>query len=80
MDLNSNCMDADGDYALISRPAELKFKIVMPINQLGKFLFPRLQPWQRERRIKTFIVVFLVAVAFAVIVGGVMFLRNSRQG
>ena len=51
----------------------------MPLKHLGKVLFPRLQPWQRERRIKTFIVVLVVSVVFAAIVGGVILLRHSRH-
>jgi nitrate reductase NapE component len=50
----------------------------MPIDQLGKLLFPRLQPWQRERKVKTIIVVVVFALIAAGMIGGFMFLRNSR--
>ncbi len=51
----------------------------MPINFLGRKLFPRLQPWLQRRRILTILVTLLVAVLFAIIVGALMFLGNSRH-
>lgn len=51
----------------------------MPKRFLGKVLFPRQQPWQQRRQAKAIIWSLLVAVAFAAIVGGVMFLQNSRR-
>ena len=50
----------------------------MPVDYFGKMLFPRLQPWQRRRQIKTMLMVLIVAVIFAAVVAGFMLLRNSR--
>jgi hypothetical protein len=42
-------------------------------NRLGKYLFPRQQPWQQERDARLFLAVTGVALAFAVVVGLVIF-------
>ncbi len=49
------------------------------MNQLEKILFPRLQPWQRKRNLKTILFVLAVSITFAAVIGAVMYLRNSRQ-
>jgi len=49
----------------------------MPIDQIGKILFPRLQPWQRRREIKIYIITMLTGVFFAVIIAAIIFLKNS---
>jgi hypothetical protein len=51
----------------------------MPLNHLGKFLFPRQQSWYQRRQAKTIVIVLLVALTFAAVVAAVMFLRNSRH-
>jgi hypothetical protein len=50
----------------------------MPIRTLGRVLFPRQQAWQRERFVKHVLIALAVAVIFAAIVAGMMFLINSR--
>jgi hypothetical protein len=50
----------------------------MPFNFIGKVLFPSLQPWQRRRQLKTMLYVLFGALVFAALVGGVMFMVNSR--
>jgi hypothetical protein len=51
----------------------------MPINLLGKLLFPRLPSWERRRRAITVLIVLLISISFAVIVGAVMYYSNSRR-
>lgn len=51
----------------------------MPMKYLGRVLFPRMEPWLRERKIKIIIVVLVVAVGFAAIVGGLILFSNSRH-
>ena len=48
----------------------------MPLNLLGKVLFPRLQPWQRRRRIR---VIFGVLLA-ALFLGGTVGVMIYKQG
>ena len=50
----------------------------MPIRTLGKAMFPRQQAWQRERRVKTILIVIGVSLVFAAVVCVVMFTSNSR--
>jgi hypothetical protein len=51
----------------------------MPINLLGKLLFPRLPSWERRRRAITVVIVLLTGITFAVIVGVIMYYSNSRR-
>jgi flagellar basal body-associated protein FliL len=51
----------------------------MPINFLGKLLFPRLAPWQRKRQIKIMLWVILATVIFAASVAAIMLFQNSRK-
>jgi hypothetical protein len=51
----------------------------MPLNHLGKFLFPRQQAWYQRRQAKMIVLVLLVAIGFAAIVAAVMFFRNTRH-
>jgi predicted PurR-regulated permease PerM len=51
----------------------------MPLNFLGRKLFPRQQSWLQRRRVNTILVTLLVALLFAVIVGALMFLSNARR-
>jgi hypothetical protein len=51
----------------------------MPINLLGKLLFPRLPSWERRRRAITVLIVLLISISFAVIVGVIMYYSNSRR-
>ena len=48
----------------------------MPLSLLGKVLFPRLQPWERRRKIKIIFGVLLVAV----ILGGTVGIMIYKQG
>jgi len=49
----------------------------MLINYLGKLLFPRLQPSQRQYQMKTTIAAVLIAVAFSVVLTGLAFWKIS---
>ncbi len=49
----------------------------MPINFLGKLLFPRLQPTQRQYQMKTIIAAVLIAVVFSGVLMGVIFWKNA---
>ncbi len=51
----------------------------MPMNFLGKVLFPRLAPWQRKRQAKIILLVTLTAVIFAVTIAAIMLFQNSRR-
>jgi hypothetical protein len=55
----------------------LKLKNTMITNLLGKILFPRRQPWQREREARVILVATVVALVFAGIIGLVIFWRNG---
>jgi len=51
----------------------------MPLNFLGKVLFPRLEPWRQKRQTKAILWAVLTAIIFAAVVVGIMFLENSRR-
>jgi hypothetical protein len=51
----------------------------MPLNFLGKVLFPRLAPWQQKRQLKTMLAVIVVAVVFAAIVGVIIYFTNAKR-
>jgi len=53
--------------------------MTMPMQILGKVLFPRLQPWQQRRQAKLVLTVFFTALAFAALVGAVIFLTNRGR-
>jgi type III secretory pathway component EscS len=55
---------------------QIQTKSLMPMNFLGKILFPRRQPWEREREVKLLLITVLIALAFASIVGLVIFLKD----
>ena len=48
----------------------------MPIDRLGKLLFPRLQLWRRRREIKTILAALLIGFIFAAIIGAIILLKN----
>lgn len=48
----------------------------MSLNVLGKMLFPRLQPWERRRRIRIMFGVLLAAM----VMGGTVGLMMYKQG
>jgi polyferredoxin len=48
----------------------------MITNLLGKILFPRHQPWQRERQARVFMATMFVALVLAGVVGWVIYWRN----
>lgn len=45
----------------------------MPLDTMGKMLFPRLQRWERRRRIRLIFRVLLVAVVLGGMVGGMIY-------
>ena len=49
----------------------------MPMNYLGKLLFPRLQSEQRWYQMKTVIAAVLIAVVFSGVLMGLVFWKNS---
>lgn len=51
----------------------------MPLNFLGKTLFPRQQPWLQRRRVKTILITLLVAGMVAGMVVALMFFSNARR-
>jgi hypothetical protein len=51
----------------------------MPLNFLGKMLFPREAEWQRKKQTKIILWVSLTAVVFAAGVVALMLFQNSRR-
>jgi hypothetical protein len=51
----------------------------MPLNYLGKVLFPRLQPWQQKKQARTVVWVALFSIFFVAIVVVIMFFENSQR-
>ena len=51
----------------------------MPLNFLGKKLFPTQQPWLQRRRVKTILITLLVAGMVAGMVVALMFFSNARR-
>ena len=51
----------------------------MPLNLLGKMLFPRLQPWERRRRIKMVFGVVLAAAVFGGVVGAMIYKQGMSR-
>ena len=51
--------------------------IFMPIDRIGKLLYPRLLPWERRRKIIRFIWAVLGVIALAVTVVVISFKKNS---
>ena len=51
----------------------------MPMNFLGKLLFPKSAPWQRKKQTRIIVRVALAAVVFAAIVVTIMLFQNSRR-
>ena len=52
---------------------------IMPLNFLGKVLFPREAEWQRKKQTRIILWVVLTAVVFAVAVAAIMLAQNSRR-
>jgi hypothetical protein len=48
----------------------------MIINLIGLILFPRQQPWRREREARAILAATLVALVLAGVVGMVIYWRN----
>jgi len=70
VDIRGGCYDSNNNQ---------NQKLSMPLDLLGKLLFPRMQPWQRRREAKTILITLLVAVTFAAVVAAVMLLRDSGR-
>jgi len=51
----------------------------MPIDFVGKVIFPRLQPWQRRRQLITMVYVLCGALIFATAVAAVMVFSNAKM-
>ena len=51
----------------------------MPINFLGKILFPRQADWQRKKQMQTMVAVLVTSVLFAAIVAGLMFFAANKK-
>jgi hypothetical protein len=51
----------------------------MPMNFIGKVLFPHHTDWERKRNMKITVWVVLVAVLFGIIVGAVMLFVGSKH-
>jgi len=57
----------------------IKGSNLMPMNYLGKVLFPQQQPWKQRRQARIVVIVLLVTVIFSGIIVAVMFLGNSKH-
>jgi hypothetical protein len=51
----------------------------MPMNFLGKVLFPNQPEWRGRRQAKHLVAALVVAVIFGAVVVTVMFVQNSRR-
>ena len=51
----------------------------MPLNFLGRTIFPRQQPWLQRRRVNTILVTLLVAGVAAGIAVILMFFSNAHR-
>lgn len=51
----------------------------MPMNHLGKLLFPRLPAWQAKRQAQQIFAAFAVSVIFGLIVAAVILYTNSKR-
>ena len=65
-------------YRCIHPPTPKEF--FMPYEILGKMLFPRLQPWERERKAKMTVGVLCVALITAGSIGVMIYKVNVRHG
>ena len=73
-------MDAESIYRFDEAvPNQKTQRQLMPMQTLGKVLFPRLQPWQQRQQAQTAVTVLVVAVVFAAIVGGIIFMSNGNR-
>jgi hypothetical protein len=52
----------------------------MIANLLGKVLFPRREPWRRERQAKVFMATMFVAFLLASIIALVIYWRDGGHG
>ena len=48
----------------------------MPFELLGKMLFPRQQPWERQRKVKVMVGVLFSALVCAGCVGAMIYKQN----
>ena len=51
----------------------------MPFDLLGKVFFPRLQPWERRRKIKVVLGVLFTAILMAGFVGMMIYKQNFAR-
>ena len=47
-------------------------------KNLGKFLFPHSERWQREKKIRTFLWILVVELGITAVIVLLIFSRNSR--
>jgi hypothetical protein len=75
-------MDSGAKYRFHEEPLVVirnTIRSIMPVNFIGRILYPRQQPWRQRRQAKNLLVALGVAVAFAAIVGAIIYLRNGRM-
>jgi lipopolysaccharide export LptBFGC system permease protein LptF len=54
-------------------------KNLMPMNLLGKAMFPRLPRWQSRRQAIQLVAALVVGVVFAAVIVTVMFFQNGHR-
>jgi hypothetical protein len=54
-------------------------KKLMPMNFIGKAMFPRLPRWQSRRQAIHLVAALAVGVLFAAVIVAVMFLQNGHR-
>jgi hypothetical protein len=54
-------------------------RIIMITDRLGKWLFPKWQPYRRERETKTLMVALLAGLVVAGIMAAILILTNSAS-
>jgi len=57
----------------------IRRETVMPMNFLGKVLFPRLAPWQRKKQTKIMLWVVFSTIMLAICIVAIMFFQNSKR-
>jgi hypothetical protein len=51
----------------------------MPMNYLGKLLFPRLPAWQAKRQARQLFAAFVVALVLGVVMAAVILFTNAKR-
>jgi hypothetical protein len=50
----------------------------MPLNAIGKILYPNLQPWERRRKLATVLWVLVASLAFASCVAVMIYVQDHK--